>query len=142
MSKKTDIRNFINTDRQRIVRYAEVMGWTFWDSLYKQIQHQPCDTYIVSVIGVFVRDEKVAKNNWSRIWNPLTDANDALELAEKLRVRFERQIRRGRGVSYSAWITDREYQGNTLPAAICAAVDAALDKVGHLQEEAGQDRNG
>ncbi len=117
-------------EQQQLVRYAEVMGWEFWDSMYKQIQHQPNDTYTVSVIGVFVRDEKVAKNNWSRIWNPLYDANDALELAEKMVVCFEGwgNVDSEKQGGYVAWVGSLEKVGRkTLPAAICAAVDVFLD---------------
>ncbi len=79
------------------------------------------------------------------VWNPLTDANDSLEMAEKMKVRFEYwgNLDSGKQSGYVAWIGSLEKVGRkTLPAAICAAVDAALDKVGHLQEEVGQDRNG
>lgn len=92
-------------EQQRLARYAEAMGF---------------QDYCMNVEGVLLSDLK--------IWNPLTDANDALELAEKMDVRFERCLD---GTYWADWPKDRRGRGSradTLPAAICAAVDAVLEK--------------
>jgi len=69
-------------------------------------------------------------------WNPLTDANDALELAKKMDVEFQRWPDN----TYYANVVNATDDGidnphDTLPAAICAAVDAALGAL----EKAGTD---
>ena len=102
---------------ERIVRYAEAVGWTT----------KGYQLYAVYSDSPRVRVWDASKSNY-RYWNPLTDANDALELAEKLDVEF---ARRGSSCYWAHWRKDGRHGGsvraNTLTSAICAAVDAALD---------------
>ena len=56
-------------------------------------------------------------------WNPLTDANDALELAEAMDVLYERD---GNHEFWARTPGACSLQKASLPAAICAAVDAVL----------------
>ena len=93
-------------EQQQLVRYAEAMG--FGRTCVVRGKFQVC------------RDG----SGWSP-WNPLTDANDALELAEKMEIQFVRQ-RNGKYVADIVGVYTVVQK--TLPAAICAAVDAALEK--------------
>ena len=92
-------------DQKRLVRYAEAMG--FGRTCVVRGEFNAC------------RDG----TGWTP-WNPLTDANDALKLAEKMNVLFERSP----DFTYWAEIDGEGASADTLPAAICAAVDAALER--------------
>jgi len=116
-------------EQQRLVRYAEVMGWKLW----KETTREP-ETGEYYWLGPSDTALKIVRQHGadfdSTVWNPLTDANDALELAEKLGVAFEyRPTTRVQEERYAAWLDPLEYCTPTLPAAICAAVDAVLDAV-------------
>ncbi len=73
---------------------------------------------------------RIGKNG--AYFNPLTNANDALELAGKMNIEFQRWPDN----TYYANAANAADDGidkphETLPAAICAAVDAALTESKH-----------
>ncbi len=124
MEKELEVKGIKMTpEQQRFVRYAEVMGWKL----------EGTARYGVWVGGEFgVVDGsfcvKRVDASYPETWNPLTDANDALELAEKMNVAFERREPWPEsGPWYWAEIDAVGFTSDTLPAAICAAVDAFLD---------------
>jgi len=100
---------------KQLVRYAEAMG------LERVKIASRSGQFDTTAGGLFIYQKG---ENCARSWNPLTDANDALELAEKMDVRVYKS-----GGNYGAYIYpySEEVLADTLPAAICEAVDAALD---------------
>ncbi len=121
------------SEQRRLVRYAEAMGWKPY--VFGGQFPQPPGTYCIVPLRAsqegpppfrIVRGDYITTNGW----NPLTDANDALELAEKMDVEF---ARRGSSCYWAHWRKDGQHDGSvradTLPAAIGAAVDAALGKM-------------
>ena len=112
-------------EQKKLVRYAEVMGWRKWTPLHED-SRQPVDTYWLRA-GSLMWVDRFGKDG--TYWNPLTDANDALELAEKMSVAFEYHPNNPVDKRYAAWLDPLEYCiMPTLTAAICAAVDAALER--------------
>ena len=110
-------------EQQRLVRYAEAMGWKSWHDY----RGAGVTLYKILADGLQVMENR-GFDYTTRDWNPLTDANDALELAEKMDLQFERRCNGSGTPSYLCWFCtgSRVQRAATLPAAICAAVDAAL----------------
>ena len=123
-------------EQKRLVRYAEAMGYTFQvgremsdrnlilgepGTCHLARRHgKPDDTLVLWDQGVGM--------SVNREFHPLTDANDALELAEKMGIEFQRWLD---GTCYANAENASDYgidkPHDTLPAASCAAVDTALD---------------
>ena len=121
-------------EQQRIVRYANSMRWPACTG-------NRFPFYVIGNSGSLLVARKW-KEDYPELpefdfWNPLTDANDALELAEKMKIRFWYApatdgiwkfcaVRELEGSSTQGY--DQHPTHDTLPAAICAAVDAALER--------------
>lgn len=103
-------------EQQQLVRYAEAIGW------FRARRGSAFPRWNFPDFGGGIRVWRYPDTN-GKIWNPLTDANDALELAEKMNVLFERSP----DYNYWAQIDGEGARADTLPAAICAAVDAGLE---------------
>lgn len=105
-------------EQQRLVQYADVMRW----SPARRGAAFPRWNFPDFENGL--RVWRKSQTN-GQIWNPLTDANDALELAEQMNVFHGRDYD-----GYWSFIDTHGgvMRGDTLPAAICAAVDAILAK--------------
>lgn len=122
------------TPEQRLVRYAEAMGWPKSDDgngpVPPGFDLEP-PYYFVNPNGSVrvcrkheVEDDEVWR--FWELWNPLTDANDALKLAEKMDIAYARTY--GGSFHAAAPGSKKSIQADTLPAAICAAADAMLEK--------------
>ncbi len=110
-------------------QHAEAMGLSLWKdkgNYWHRVALQPPGT-VMDIGGaeggralrLHRKDDSIVAD-----WNPLTDANDALELAEKMKVQF------GTTAEDTFWAAVRVklyVTADTLPAAICAAVAAALE---------------
>ena len=106
------------TTTDRLVRYAEAMGWHIAE-FPAPTEPPPLPRFNQWADGVEV--QRCHGDTW-RAWNPLTNPADAIELAEKLDIEFQR-------FRFGGYLAGeiKELEA-TLCAAICAAVDAALEK--------------
>ena len=118
-------------EQKQLVRYAEAMGW-------KQIE-RPMSNHVQPYSGMRMLAGDfivIGGQVWvcrqvacmPLCWNPATDANDAVELAKKMKVAFQYRPNDVVNQQYAAWRDPLEYCMPTLPAAICAAVDAAPER--------------
>ena len=104
-----------NADTNR--KIAEARGWGNFQERDRRVYGRPPERKTRNILTE------------RQIPDCLHDANDALELAEKMDVRFERRPYAPEAERYAAWLDPLEHCEDTLPAAICAAVDAVLERM-------------
>ena len=114
-------------EQQLLVPYAEAMGWTEfsgdWEFGVPALSH---GTFLFHANCFWVNSSERGR----RVWNPLTDANNALELAEKLFMDHGTAPTTKGKVYWAAIAGCKPCRADTLPAAICAAATAALGAKG------------